>query len=647
MAEFDSAAYLANKSKTPAKDAGVFDSAAYLAKKTASTISPTVSSTTSTNTTPETPGYMARVQEDLSRSMEKVADIRTMINSDVYKPLVGDKFTDAGIRLASEAVNVAFSPVVEGIVSLWHGVSPLLENENFNTAMKVINPFYKLEIIKAGATDLALKAIDTETGKQGIQALNSGIDTYRKWAKTNPDDAKLIGAIINIAPFARAAKPTIGLPILSKIAGELDSSAAKQAAANRIAFLEDLTTPKPTAAIQAEQTLVETGGLLQGRKLIPQAEQQAQIDVAYKLPAINKGNTVLGNRNVVKSINDAEAKRLVDELEKPISALIPAPTITIKEIVAATNNAVIEASKLGYFGGKNKTFVKNAADQMRLFIGRNMALGTMSDSNALLQARKEFDTWVLDQSPDAFAAGNASKQTAAAKAVRDNIQDLVISKNPHVDVAGSLNMQSKLFGILDTLAAKVPVEANTNIGRAWQKISGLPGFKSKLIAAGGLLTGTGLLGASGFLSPIISVGIGGTFILSFGKKMLTSPEAKTTLSFMLKEIDKTVQSSRSARDIVALQLSKKTIGELINTIDMQDQKNPNAVQSQLPSGQPAVASPTPLIMRPPVTPPLPGPVAQSTPQDMPFNALQNGPGIAAVLRPQQAYRQAMTGIGGR
>jgi hypothetical protein len=75
---------------------------------------------------------------------------------------------------------------------------------------------------------------------------------------------------------------------------------------------------------------------------------------------------------------------------------------------------------------------------------------------------------------------------------------------------------------------------------------------------------------------------------------------------------------------------------------MQDQQNPNAVQSQTPSGQPAFVAP----LAAPVTQPLPGPVAQTSPQDMPFNALQ-GTGIAQVLRPQDAYRQAMTGIGGR
>ena len=650
MAEFDPAAYLAKKSKTPANDASVFDPAAYLANKPTTATS---SATTSTNTPPKAPGYMARVQEDLTTSMGKFADIGKYISTDtsrvVKDPMGNDQVVNGAgyrvgagaIRAASEVVNIAFSPVLEGIVSLWQGVSPLLKD--VNTAMKATNPLYKFgTIIKEGATDLALKAIDTKAGQQGIAALNTGIDTYREWAKTNPDDAKLIGAVINIAPLSRPATLTTGRNTFNKIAANLDSTAAKQAARNRIAFIEDLTTPKPTAAVKKGQKQVETGGLLGGRRVIPKAEQQAQIDIAYKLPKINDGNTMLGNQNVVETIKNTEAKRLVDELEKPINALIPAPTITIKEIVAATNNAVNEVSTLRYFGGKNKKFVKNAAEEMRSLIGKNMALGKMSDSNALLQARKEFDDWVLEQSPDAFAAGNASKQTAAAKAVRDNITQLIISKNPHVKVAESLNMQSKLFGILDTLAEKVPGEANDRIGRAWQKISGVPGFRSKLINVVSLATGSGLLGAAAFLSPVISIGLGGIIAVTLAGKTLGSSQAKTYLSFMLKEVDNTIQSSKVARDIIALQLSKKTIEELISTMDMQDQQNPNAVQSQIPSGQPAVVAP----LLAPATPPLPGPVAQASPQDMPFNALQ-GTGIAQALRPQEAYRQAMTGIGGR
>jgi len=219
---------------------------------------------------------------------------------------------------------------------------------------------------------------------------------------------------------------------------------------------------------------------------------------------------------------------------------------------------------------------------------------------------------------------------------------LIISKNPNVKVAESFDMQSKLFGVLNTLKPKVPAEANNRIGRAWQKISVLPGFKSKLNTVLGFATGTGVLGATAVFAPAISYGLGGALVITYAGKALSSAQAKTALSFMLKEVDNTILTSKVARDIIALQLSKKTIEELISTMDMQDQQNPNAVQSQIPSGQPAVVAP----LLAPATPPLPVPVAQTSPQDMPFNALQ-GTGIAQALRPQEAYRQAMTGIGGR
>jgi len=192
------------------------------------------------------------------------------------------------------------------------------------------------------------------------------------------------------------------------------------------------------------------------------------------------------------------------------------------------------------------------------------------------------------------------------------------------------------------LAKKVPGEANTNIGRAWQKISKLSGFRDKLSTVLGIATGSGMLGATYYFAPAISVGLGGALVVTLAGKALSSVTGKKYLSFMLKEIDDTILTSKVARDIIALQLSKKTIEELISTMDMQDQQNPNAVQSQTPSGQPAVVAP----LLAPARPPLPGPVAQTSPQDMPFNALQ-GTGIAQALRPQEAYRQAMTGIGGR
>jgi len=636
MAEFDPAAYLANKSKTPDKDAGVFDPAAYLAKKSTSTTS---SATTSTNTAPKAPGYMARVQEDLTTSMGKFADIGNYISTDtsrvVKDPMGNDQVVNGAgyraaagtARAASEVVNVAFSPVLEGIVSLWNvGISP---------ALSAITPNF----IKEGATDLALKAIDTEAGQQGIQALNSGIDTYREWSKTNPDDAKLIGAVINIAPFARTAGTatlTTGRTLFNKIAGNLDTAAAKQAVGNRIAFVQDLTTPKKTAAVetQLKQQSVETGGLLQGQKVIPKADQQGIMDVVYKLPEINSGNTMLGNRNVISTTIKTKARTLIDQLEQPIA-------ISRQEIERASKRAVNLAAQIEYPTGNSIEITENMARKMRALITEKMALGTMSDSNALLAARKEFDSWAKSFKNDIYEGG-ATKAEDAARQVRESINELIVSKNPNINVASSLDEQAKLFGALEIIDTKIAGEANNSLGRAWQKISGVPGFRSKLINVVSLATGSGLLGAAAFLSPVISVGLGGIVAVTLAGKTLGSSQAKTYLSFMLKEVDNTIQSSKVARDIVALQLSKKTIEELISTMDMQDQQNPNAVQSQIPSGQPAVVAP----LAPARTPPLPGPVAQASPQDMPFNALQ-GTGIAQALRPQEAYRQAMTGIGGR
>ena len=600
------------------------------------------------NTIPEAPGYMARVKENLTTSMGNIADIGKMIQSDTsrkYKDAfgnetsigggIGEKATAASIRLASEAVNIVASPVVEGIVSLWHGVSPLLKD--VNTAMKATNPLYKFgTIIKEGATDLSLKAIDTEAGQQGVAALNSGIDTYREWAKTNPNDAKLIGAVINIAPFSRPAKLTTGLSTFNKIAGELDSAAAKQAVENRFLFLQDLTTPKKTAAVetQLKQQSVETGGLLQGQKVIPKADQQGIMDVVYKLPEINSGNTMLGNRNVISTTIKTKARTLINQLEQPIA-------ITRAEIVRATDRAVNLASQIHYPTGNSVEIAENMARKMRELITKQIDLGTMSNSNALLAARKEFDSWAKSFKNDIYEGG-ATKAEDAARQVRESINELIVSKNPNINVASSLDEQAKLFGALEIIDTKIAGEANNSLGRAWQKISGVPGFRSKLINVVSLATGSGLLGAAAFLSPVISAGLGGALAVTFAGKALSSVQAKTYLSFMLKEVDNTILTSKVARDIIALQLSKKTIEELISTMDMQDQQNPNAVQSQIPSGQPAFLAP----LAAPARPPLPGPVAQTSPQDMPFNVMQ-GTGISQVLRPQEAHRQATTGIGGR
>ena len=488
--------------------------------------------------------------------------------------------------------------------------------------------------IKDTATDIQLKAIDNPATQAGLSALKGGMETWGTFKESNPTIAKNIESIFNIGMLI-GPKGSIGKPsILGGKAQALTTAAKQDVITARSNFLRDLITPlsaskRKKAGVQA----AAQGRQLTATDILLSAEEKEKIQVLKNIPSINELNSKTKNNNNLLAAISLEGESLEKSLANSTSQ------IRKMELSNALEAAKQDALR-GLFiepGSDRKLegYVNMAINAMERIYSQEKAKG-VSDSVAMIRARKQFDFEIKKAGgPDALNKEQNSVLSRSAKEIRNATHELLIAANPDIGIRQSLNIQHRLYQAGDELAEKAYEETISKFGKAMQVVNDILPVKYKLAAT------LGIVGASSATLPALAV-VGGVYGVYLGKQLVTGPAAKQALAKVLLASDRAIAATNNAKEIIALQAGKQTIEELISTMDMQDQQNPNAVQSQIPSGQPAFLAP----LAPVRTPPLPGPVAQASPQDMPFNALQ-GTGIAQALRPQEAYRQAMTGIGGR
>jgi hypothetical protein len=546
-------------------------------------------------------------------------------------PRSGSNF-GTGLNVIGDIAGGAGEIIGTGVEAAYKGGKYLYDP----TIGVLVNEIYDIapQSIKDTATDIQLKAMDNPVTQAGLSALKGGMETWGSFKESNPGIAKNIESVFNIGMLV-GPKGSIGKSstLIGK-AKALTAAAKQDVITARSDFLRNLITPlsaskRKKAGVQA----AAQGRQLTATDILLSAEEKEKIQVLKNIPSINELNSDTKNNNNLLAAISLEGQSLEKATANSTSQ------IRQMELSNALETAKQDALR-GLFiepGSDKKLegYVNSAINTMERIYSQEKAKG-VSDSVAMLRARKLFDNEIKNAGgPDALNPEQNSVLSRSAKEIRNATHELLIAANPDIGIRQSLNIQHRLYQAGDELAEKAYQETISKFGKAMQVVNDILPVKYKLAAT------LGIVGATSSTIPVLAA-VGGVYGIYLGSRFVTGPAAKEALAKVLLASDRAIAATKNAKEIIALQAGKQTIEELISTIDMQDQQNLNAVQSQIPSGQPAFVAP----LAAPVTPPLPGPVAQTSPQDMPFNALQ-GTGIAQALRPQEAYRQAMTGIGGR
>jgi len=402
--------------------------------------------------------------------------------------------------------------------------------------------------------NLASKMSNNPTIYKGLTAINEGVDRYNAWKLKNPENAKTVEGLVNVAMLAPVGSGTkTGLAGVGKEAGvvgrTLEKSGLEAANIEKQSFVRELVSPIRTKVVKEAQVArtTEAGtGIFKRSVIAPTTQELKAENAVLKVADVSPTKTFQQNYNIISEANVNAAK----QLEK---AIAENNFIISKKEVISKLNTVKETLKDSptIVGDAQKTADRLLAGAIKI-VNENEGTGL-----GVLKARKAYDSWVLDQKPKVFDAVSDNAFTIANREVRNILNDILDKKATNVGVKDQLSYQASLFNALDVIRSKAAQEADTAFGRLLQRTGEILGTKNKIVQGLAATVGIGGLGAAATFAPAAAV-IGGIALLVYkGGKLVLNPQIRIWLGRILQEIEKALPKATPAKKLDLNNLKKQ------------------------------------------------------------------------------------------
>lgn len=459
-----------------------------------------------TEQTGEKQGFLSRMIEDVSEAFKN----RTGRNAEILT----SNDSPQSMLLQTTGQNLGFFGDVAGSAIV-------------NT-LSAVTPDFIEKPAGEKISELIASGMNSDVAKQTIAA-------WEDFKSQNPEAARNIEALGDIASFAAigygagrgasAVKEGSGT-IAKKTGSALEKSGEAGIVAERASFAQDLVSPvqdKKTRIAQVGRTKEVGVGPFKRSVVEPTAAERRAAEEVAAINGVSPSNTIQQNFNIIQD----EVSRQADEL---VTALTNRDFIVPKrEVVSRLDEAAKGLSESPLIVGDAEKMAQRLLEGAKRFINENKGTGT-----GVLNARKQYDAWVLKQKPKVFDAQSDSAFTVANREVRRVMNDLLEEKAPDVGVKESFRRQSALLQAMDNIAPKAADEAKTAVGRAVQGLAEKVGAKNKIVQA---ILATGVVGGGGaiaaFLPSVAATGAVGLGAYA-GIKKLLSPEVRKGLGRLLK-----------------------------------------------------------------------------------------------------------------
>lgn len=507
------------------------------------------------------PGFGARVKSDYEerRKNQKEINAETIAG----RQTVGEGFvqnigegiglaTDVAIEGAKSVLPKSVKKVIKGGIGLvGKALNPIVEplaeamspNKIYEVSSKYHDEAFALYKQADAETDPAKQAklrAEAADKTQFAKELEKGITDVEQSLgrkERNVSAGVNIGSVLPIGGGAKVTAPLVGRG-LERVGLALEESGSKAINTARNKFAEELVAPVETKAVKeanVARTSEKGAGIFKSSVVTQPPEIQAARDAVAKIKDVSPKNTFQQNFNAIDSENTLKAAQLIaDVRSNPF--IIPK-----KESIARLNAVkdVLEKSPI-LVGDAQKTADKLLEGAIN-FINKNDGTG-----EGLLQARKDYDQWVLSQKPKAFDATAENAFTTANREIRNTLTALLDEKAPNVGVRNSLREQSALYTAMDSIAPKAANEANTAIGRTLQKAVKVLGLKNQAVQVIATVLGVGGLGAASTFAPIVAgVGIP-AYVLYRAGKLVLDPRIRKAVGEILQQAGTKLQPSEKA-----------------------------------------------------------------------------------------------------
>lgn len=403
--------------------------------------------------------------------------------------------------------------------------------------VKGITPQPVKDVIKSG-----IGAVTNLPGiKQAVQGVGSA---YGQFKASNPEAAGNLEAVGNIATILPAGKIAgAGTEALGKglvTAGKtLEESGVAGAKAIKDRFAQELVSPIRTAAVKADQVArtTETGtGILKRSIIEPTYAEAKAIKEVSQVPGVSPEKTIQQNYNIIRDYNQGLAKKLETDLTANDFIF---PKKELKARLAAVEQKALE----------NPVLVGDSLKSAQKLIGQfNKLIDSVpAKGSELLKARKQFDRIVEDfKGSKVFDPKTESAFSVVLRDIRRTANDFLDEKAPNAGVKDSLRKQSALYDALENITPKAAEEADTAIGRVFQKMGKVVGTKNKLVQQIATIVGIGGLGAAATFAPGVAATLGAGFVIQQAGRFVLNPQIRIALGKLLQLTGKQLSTADKA-----------------------------------------------------------------------------------------------------
>lgn len=247
---------------------------------------------------------------------------------------------------------------------------------------------------------------------------------------------------------------------------------------------------EPDDIINARGAVTEEGLLNTSRYNPTKVEQRmyAEVDI---VPDVDPTRSSTHNMNALESKVETLRRGLDDSLDG-------APAVKITDVAADIEKALADIELNPTLVGDAGKVAERVYTQFgKIVDGYADKTGGISPKD-LLQARRDLDAWLRDNSSNIFDAGTSARKVAVTS-LRRNINQRVNDSVPSAQVTKSLRKQSDLLTARDIYSDKAVKEGRSGLSRAVDKVereTGLGAPRTPLAAQAniGSLTAMGLTG---------------------------------------------------------------------------------------------------------------------------------------------------------
>jgi hypothetical protein len=426
---------------------------------------------------------------------------------------------------------------------------------------------------------------NSQAAQDGVKAATESWKKYTAWGDANPNDKRLLEAVIDIPLFfwpagkavvtgVTAGKTSVFTPIAKTLDNKnvqnvLDQPGRSAKNQKRLAGLQtDRQTYDELYAMlnfgkspinKDNQRRVTSEGFFSQRTTINYNQYEKEYMDTLLATGVSGYKNPTKNNAIISDALETEAKSLLKILQKK-SNQVPIPWASTRKTIRAE----LDKLKLNpmYQGKQQQEAIESQLALLYRILDDEGFKGT---PEGLIKLRQAFDNMNLNYKSGASFDGTLPINALddSTRVIRQTLNKIVGDRIPTGNVSSSLKKQTYMYNGLDDILPALKEDGWSAIQRSWKNVAGAIGLKMDFNRIMAVAFGASAYGMASM--GVAAVGVGATVMAGVGVGVaVQTVTTKRALGMLLTQIDKAIKVGKNPNVVQALSYDRATIKKLFD-----------------------------------------------------------------------------------